>query len=215
MVESRVILALDLTGEDEIMSMARDLGKDLFAIKVSWAQTMIHGAGIIRRLSEHSKVICDFKLADIPKTNAQIAGIAAEHGAWGIITQAFAGTDSVKAVVEASDKLKVFAVVSMTHGGSSQYIDGHIEDMVRDSLSAGVYGFVAPGNKPETLARIRSISGPKKIISPGIGAQGGDPLTALRNGADYVIVGRAIYQSHDPLSVLKRMNRTVHDAQME
>jgi len=36
------------------------------------------------------------------------------------------------------------------------------------------------------------------IISPGVGAQGAPFGSAIRAGADYEIVGRAIYASQDP-----------------
>ena len=35
--------------------------------------------------------------------------------------------------------------------------------------------------------------GDRKILSPGVGAQGGSASSAIQAGADYVIVGRAIY----------------------
>ena len=37
------------------------------------------------------------------------------------------------------------------------------------------------------------------IISPGVGMQGGSAGDTIRAGAEYVIVGRSIYQSDDPL----------------
>jgi orotidine-5'-phosphate decarboxylase len=46
---------------------------------------------------------------------------------------------------------------------------------------------------------IRQVVGPNlSILSPGVGAQGGSATKALEMGADYVIVGRAIYGDPDP-----------------
>ncbi|MGI6078851.1 MAG: orotidine 5'-phosphate decarboxylase / HUMPS family protein, partial [Fastidiosipilaceae bacterium] len=51
----------------------------------------------------------------------------------------------------------------------------------------------------DRIAAIRKIAGnDKEILSPGVGAQGGSASAAIRAGADYVIVGRAIYASDDP-----------------
>jgi orotidine-5'-phosphate decarboxylase len=36
------------------------------------------------------------------------------------------------------------------------------------------------------------------ILTPGVGAQGGSAADAIRAGADYIIVGRSIYQADDP-----------------
>ncbi len=46
-----------------------------------------------------------------------------------------------------------------------------------------------------------------KIISPGIGAQGGDEVSAVAAGADYVIVGRKIYQASDPVKVAMEIDQ--------
>jgi orotidine-5'-phosphate decarboxylase len=42
------------------------------------------------------------------------------------------------------------------------------------------------------------------ILSPGVGAQGGSATKALEMGADYVIVGRAIYGNPDPREAASR-----------
>ena len=38
----------------------------------------------------------------------------------------------------------------------------------------------------------------KKILSPGVGTQGGKASDAIAAGADYAIVGRSIYGAEDP-----------------
>ena len=37
-----------------------------------------------------------------------------------------------------------------------------------------------------------------EIISPGVGAQGGDPKETIKAGADFIIVGRGIYHADNP-----------------
>jgi orotidine-5'-phosphate decarboxylase len=36
------------------------------------------------------------------------------------------------------------------------------------------------------------------ILSPGVGAQGGSASAAIKAGADYIIVGRSIYNAENP-----------------
>lgn len=75
----------------------------------------------------------------------------------------------------------------------------HAEEMARLGVECGVDGFIAPATRPERIRAVRSIVGDgKKILSPGVGAQGGKASDAIRAGADYAIVGRAIYGSADP-----------------
>jgi orotidine-5'-phosphate decarboxylase len=46
-----------------------------------------------------------------------------------------------------------------------------------------------------------------KIISPGVGAQGGSSRETLKAGADYIIVGRGIYLSDDPAAAAEKYSR--------
>ena len=47
------------------------------------------------------------------------------------------------------------------------------------------------------------------IYSPGLITQGGDINSALECGADYLIIGRAIINSPDPLLELKNIHNLV------
>ena len=58
---------------------------------------------------------------------------------------------------------------------------------------------------------MRAAVGDLTIISPGVGAQGGDPRAAIAAGADMVIVGRAIYQADDPGSEARDFARALGD----
>ena len=52
---------------------------------------------------------------------------------------------------------------------------------------------------------IRKIAVDLSIISPVVGTQGGSAGDTIRAGADYVIVGRSIYQSDDPAAGAKQI----------
>lgn len=127
-----------------------------------------------------------------------------------MIAHSFVGQDSLRAVVEAAGDMKVFSVVAMSHPPGASDLLNRFHDMLIDiSMKAGVYGFVAPpGNNEAVLRQIRArAGGGMKIISPGIGAQGGDEVSAVAAGADYVIVGRKIYQASDPVKVAMEIDQ--------
>jgi orotidine-5'-phosphate decarboxylase len=85
------------------------------------------------------------------------------------------------------------------------------ESMARMAIEAGASGVVAPATRPERIRLIRSVIGNKIIISPGVGAQGGSALSALQAGADYLIVGRSIYDAEDPVACAKRVFCEIHE----
>ena len=125
------------------------------------------------------------------------------RGASAVIVHAFTGDDSLKAAVEAAGKAEIYAVTEMSHPGGKMFTAKHAEEMARLGVECGAAGFIAPATRPERIAAIRSIIGDRKILSPGVGAQGGSASSAITAGADYVIVGRAIYKAEDPKSVAK------------
>jgi orotidine 5'-phosphate decarboxylase subfamily 1 len=128
---SRLIVALDIGSPDKAMELAREVYREIFAIKINWPLLMVAGVGIISELSSYGKVICDLKIADIPNTNSLITSNVRENGGWGIITHTFTGSDSLGAVIDAAGDMKVFAVVSMSHPGSDQFINPVSMDLLR------------------------------------------------------------------------------------
>ncbi len=205
-MENKIIFALDVYDHETAMDLAKNFGDKVFAKKINWPIILENGIGIVRELSKYSRVICDFKLADIDNTNRMITEKARDYGAWGIISHAFTGFKSLKAVVDAASGMKVFSVVSMSQ---ESYIDDVTDKLIDISKKAGVYGLVAPGNRPENLKMVKELSGDLKIISPGIGTQGGSMLDALMLGADYVIIGRSIYQSANPEETLNTIYKSI------
>lgn len=210
-MESRLILALDLTEREKALKLAELVKDQVFAIKVNWPLIMSTGIDILDELTKHSRVICDFKLADVPNTMRLITEKARDHGAYAIISHSFIGADSVAEVVKTAGEMRVISVVAMSNAGSYEFVDPVMDNLIDISLKAGVHGFIAPGNKYDILSRIREKVGKALIFAPGVGAQGGDAATAIKSGADYVIVGRHIYNSPDPIKSASEMNEAIRN----
>ncbi len=197
--ESRLVLAIDETNGEKALAIAESVSGIVDAIKINWPLVLSEGPQMITRLSEFSEVICDFKVADIPNTVRLIVENAVSRGASAVIVHAFTGDDSLHAAVEAAGGAEIYAVTEMSHPGAVMFTAKHAEEMAQLGVDCGVDGFIAPATRPDRIAAIRGIIGPeKKILSPGVGAQGGKASDAIRAGADYAIVGRAIYGSEDP-----------------
>ena len=201
--QTRMVLALDETDGQKAIGIAEKVSEYIDAVKINWPLVLSAGPEMITRLSEVSDVICDFKVADIPNTVSLIVSNAVSRGASAVIVHAFTGDDSLKAAVEAAGKAEIYAVTEMSHPGGKMFTAKHAEEMARLGVECGAAGFIAPATRPERIAAIRSIIGDRKILSPGVGAQGGSASSAITAGADYVIVGRAIYKADDPKAVAK------------
>jgi orotidine-5'-phosphate decarboxylase len=199
--KSRLILALDETRKGKALDVAKEVSDLVTAIKINWPLVLSTSPDIIGELSSISDVICDFKIADIPNTNRLIVEQTVARGAKGIIVHGFTGSDSVRAAVEAAGDAEVFVVVEMSHPGGKEFTQDASERIARIAKESGAAGVIAPATRPERIREIRSMIGDLKILSPGVGAQGGSAAEAISMGADFVIVGRAIYQADSPRAV--------------
>jgi len=212
--KNRVILALDVTSRSDAMRVVKAVGEHVDAIKINWPLILAAGPDIIFEMSKVKAVICDMKIADIPNTNRLIVEQTMSRGASAVIAHGFTGDDSVKACVEAA-KGQVFVVTEMSHPGGKQFTAPVADKLAYLARSCGARGIVAPATRPERIADLRKIIGKMEIISPGVGAQGGKASDAIRAGADYIIVGRAIYEAPDPGAAAKALAEEVRGASEE
>ncbi|MDR1954947.1 MAG: orotidine-5'-phosphate decarboxylase [Candidatus Methanoplasma sp.] len=198
--DTGLILALDETDAVKAIEVAEAVSGIVDAIKINWPLIISAGPEVITTLSRISDVICDLKVADIPNTVRLIVEGAVSRKASGVIVHAFTGEDSLREAVSAAGNAEIFAVTEMSHPGGMTFTAPHAEEMAEMGVRCGVAGFIAPATRPDRIRAIRSVAGDLKILSPGVGAQGGSASSAISAGADYVIVGRAVYGAGDPVS---------------
>ncbi|MBQ7701671.1 MAG: orotidine-5'-phosphate decarboxylase [Candidatus Methanomethylophilaceae archaeon] len=201
--DTRLVLALDETDGEKALAIVDKVSEYIDAVKINWPLVLTAGPEMITKLSDISEVICDFKVADIPNTVSLIVSNAVKRGASAVIVHAFTGDDSLRAAVEAANGAEIYAVTEMSHPGAKMFTAQHAEEMAKLGVECGASGFIAPATRPDRIKAIRAVVGDKKILSPGVGAQGGSASSAIQAGADYVIVGRAIYNSEDPKAVAR------------
>ena len=205
----RMIAAIDTRDVDRARLVAEAVRDHVDAIKVNWPLVLAGGLSVVKEFSRLGYVLCDLKVADIPNTNRLIVEQAMAAGASGVICHAFVGEDSVRACVEAAQPGEVFVVTEMSHPGGQEFTARHAEDFARLAVRAGAAGIIAPATRPERVKVWRGLVGSKRILAPGVGAQGGRPADAILAGADAVIVGRAIYEAADPGAAAEAIEKEI------
>lgn len=210
---TQLVLALDVTEVDKAISIAEEVSSYVDAIKVGYPLVLKAGLRIIEVISNYAPVIADFKVADIPNTSYMICRLAFEAGAHAVIVHGFTGHDSLAECIRVGRKYDadVFVVTEMSHAGALEYMQPVALKIARLATKCKASGVVAPANRPERVKEIRSIIGDLVIISPGVGIQGGSASQAIRAGADYVIVGRSIYNSETPKNEAERIIREIQE----
>jgi len=196
-----LILALDVTEKKSALLIAHECAPHLDAIKVGYPLILSAGLSIAHELeTEDLPLIADFKVADIPNTNRLIAEQVFDAGFSSIICHGFTGKDAVQACVDAAADYggSCFVVAEMSHPGATEFFFGGTSEKIAHlAIECGADGIIAPATRPERVKVLRGIIGNRKILSPGVGAQGGE-VGKIAKLVDGIIVGRAIYESDNP-----------------
>lgn len=195
---------MDVVEKQKAIMIAEETCDSVDAIKVGYPLVLGAGIGIIGELARYAPVIADFKVADIPNTNKLICEHVFKAGADSVISHGFPGRDSLSSCIETAEEFgkEVYVVAEMSHPGATDFFLPVAESIAEMAVECGAAGVVAPATRPDSLKRIRNIIGNElKIMSPGVGAQGGKASDAISSGADWIIVGRSIYKSQYPKKV--------------
>ncbi|MCX9085237.1 MAG: orotidine-5'-phosphate decarboxylase [Candidatus Methanoperedens sp.] len=198
--KNQLILALDVTDSENAIRIIKETAQYVDAVKIGYPLVLGSGLDIIDTISEYAPVIADFKVADIPNTDRLICIQAFEAGAGAVIVHGFTGMDSVSECVKTANKYhgEIYVVTEMSHPGAVEFMQPKTLELASLAVVCKASGVVAPATRPERVSYIRDIVGDLTIISPGVGAQGGSAADAIKAGADYIIVGRSIYESKNP-----------------
>jgi orotidine-5'-phosphate decarboxylase len=203
---TELILALDVTVGDEAHAIAEACAPYLDAIKIGYPLVLSSGLAIAGELeSLDLPLIADFKVADIPNTNRLIAEQVFDAGFSSIICHGFTGSDAIQACVDTAADYggACFVVAEMSHPGATTFFQGGTAEKIAElAVSCGADGIIAPATRPERVKILRKIVGNRKILSPGVGAQGGD-AGVIAQLVDGIIVGRAVYEAKDPVTAVQ------------
>ena len=161
------------------------------------------------------QVIADIKLNDIGNTNRITAQTLWNMGFDAVIVNPIMGLDSLKNLVKLSHKKKKGVItlchmsapeaklsydLKVTYGKKKSLYQLFLEW----ALESKADGIIVGATFPKIIRYCRTKSGKKlNIISPGVGTQGGKVTESLEAGSDYLIVGRTILNSDNPVSVAK------------
>ena len=201
-----MILALDVNGTERALEVVGQTAGHIDAIKVGYPLVLSTGLGIIAELKRFGlPIIADFKVADVPHVSAEICRLATEAGADFVIVQGVMGREVVEAC---SKEANLFVVSDMSHPGALDYISGHNREIAGHAAKFAE-GIVAPATRPQTIKTLRSIIGDLIVISPGVKAQGAAVGSAISAGADFEIIGRAIYQSPNPGAAAEQIKNEI------
>ena len=186
----------DATGIERFCRDIVDATGDLVcAFKPQIAYFAAHRAeGALERVCDHVRrehprvvLILDAKRGDIGDTAEMYAREAFDrYGADAVTVNPYLGTDSLEPFFARRDR-GTFVLCRTSNAGSGEMQAAVYETVARLaadhwSKRAGV-GLVVGATQPAELRRVRDIVGDLPLLVPGVGAQGGDAATVVREGA--------------------------------
>ena len=162
--------------------------------------------------------IADIKLNDIGNTNSITAENLWNMGFDAVIVNPIMGKKSLKNLVESSHK-KNKGVISLCHMSAPEAKTSYELEIKNHSkkqqlyqlfldwaLSSHVDGIIVGATYPKIISYCKKYSrGKLSLFSPGIGIQGGSASKAKKLGSDYLIVGRTILNSKNPVQTTKKL----------
>ncbi|QKQ99557.1 orotidine 5'-phosphate decarboxylase [Metallosphaera tengchongensis] len=201
----RIILSIDEPISKEKLVEMED---GLAAVKVGWPLILSIGVDGVNKLLTGLglKKIFDLKLADIDNTmNLIVEKLKPMADAF--IAHSFIGVRGSLGSLNLQGR-ELYLVLSMSHPGWNESFYPYLREV---AMEVNPEGLVAPATRPSVIRKVREDFPTKVVISPGVGAQGAEPGDAICSGADYEIMGRAIYLSERPVEKLREITKKMED----
>ena len=231
---ARIIVALDFPDATSALGLVDRLDPAACAVKIGSELFTAAGPDVVRACAERGfRVFLDLKFHDIPNTVAQACAAATRLGVWMLNVHAGGGAPMLAAAREGVQR----AAAESTRPAPLLIAVTVLTSLSDSDLSA--IGFGAPAERQAArLAELAQTSGLDgvvcsphevttlraacradfKLVTPGIrlaGAKGDDqtriatPESAIRAGADYLVIGRPITHSSDPVTTLAAIRTSI------
>ena len=226
----QIIVALDFSTPAKALNFLEQLNPDLCRVKVGKELFAAGGPELVKSIVDKNyDVFLDLKFHDIPNTVANAVKVAADLGVWMLNIHASGGSSMMIAAREAleSERSKrplligVTVLTSMARNdlyevGVNEDVQKHVNRLAKLAYNSGLDGVVCSAAETKILR----VSMPLefKLVTPGIrrpqDAMGDQkrvvgPAEAIRNGSDYLVIGRPITEANSPLEALIDFNSEI------
>ena len=228
--DPKIIVALDFPSANPALELADKLDPAKCRLKVGKELFTRSGPQFVEGLQKRGfDVFLDLKFHDIPNTASAAVAAAADLGVWMVNVHASGGEKMMLACRErldpfGADKPLLIAVTVLTSMSADDLAgigitgspEAHVSRLATLTRNCGLDGVVCSAQEAKKLKTEQGID--FKLVTPGIRpltADKGDqqrimtPSDALQAGSDYLVIGRPITQTADPLAALEAIHAEV------
>jgi len=224
MAKDRLIVALDYKTLDEVKDIVSEIGDAVSTYKVGLELFLnTYGEAVKYLHSIDKKVFLDLKFHDIPNTTMMASMFAAKQEVFMFNVHAGGGPTMMKKVadmLEDKNSDSIAIAVTILTSFSEEEVSNHFKTDLNiselanhwaiETKDAGLHGVVC---SPLEAKKIKELCGENfYTICPGVRptwAATNDqkrimtPKMAIENGADFLVVGRPITKSENPVHAAK------------
>ena len=222
-MNKRIIVALDFPSIESTLPCLDKLDPSLCSVKIGKELFTSSGPESVRQaIARGFDVFLDLKFHDIPNTVAKAVVAAAEMGVWMLnvhagggykmLAEARAALDSFgedKPLLIGVTLLTSFGPNDLVEVGVSDSAEAHVLRLAQLSKNAGLDGVVCSARE---VGMLREKCGEKfYLVTPGIRRNQDKkndqervqtPTEAIANGSDFLVMGRPVTESKDPMGVI-------------
>lgn len=233
MTDPKIIVALDYQTSDEALEFVKKVTPEKCRLKVGNELFTAAGPELVRTLCEKGfGVFLDLKFHDIPNTVAQACRSAARLGVWLMNVHASGGEVMMRAaaaaLAEFPSRPLLIGVTVLTSMDEAQLAGIGMEVSPLDQVKrlaalasrSGLDGVVCSAREVQA---VKAATGKDFLcVTPGIRPQwaaAGDqkrimtPEAAIKEGSDYLVIGRPVTRADDPLKALEMIETEISAAQ--
>lgn len=216
---SRIIVAMDYDNQNDCLAMAKRLSPQKCRLKVGKELFTSCGPAIVESLSALGfDIFLDLKFHDIPNTTAKAVKAAADLGVWMVNVHASGGERMMVAAREIIENathkpllIGVTVLTSMDHAdlaatGVTSSPEEQVKLLADLAYKSGLDGIVCSAREAKLM---RGYFGTDFcLVTPGIRMADSPaddqrrtltPREAIEAGSSYLVIGRPITQSADPV----------------
>ena len=228
-MENKIIIPLDLDHSSAI-NIAKKLNPDLCRLKVGSQLFTSSGPKIISELNDLKfDIFLDLKFYDIPNTVYESVKSALDMGVWMVNVHASGGAkmlESAKKAIESANSSTILIAVTILTSFSKENmanlgisdLDKHILNLGKLAYDCGLDGVVCASTDTQSIKK--NFGKNFLTVTPGIRpawsslddqSRVSTPAEALRNGSDFLVIGRPITGSKDPIKALERIYKEMDE----
>lgn len=228
----RIVVAMDFDNAGQCIAMAKRLSPQDCRLKVGKELFTACGPQIVEQLMTLGfEVFLDLKFHDIPNTTAKAVKAAAELGVWMVNVHASGGE---RMMIAARDILEsrsgkrplLIAVTVLTSMeatdlagvGIDRSPEKHVMKLAQLTQHCGLDGIVCSAREASLMRA--NFGSDFCLVTPGIRLESSPsddqrrtltPAAAIAAGSSYLVIGRPITQSVDPVATCQSIIQTLSD----